>query len=351
MRPRVSSRADQLVPAAAFEAAIALLEVALREGDKVLVFGNGGSAADAQHFAAELVGRFELDRPALAAVALTTDSSTLTAIANDFGFEQVFARQVEALGVPGDVAFAITTSGRSANVLAALDVARRRGLGTICLTGTGGAELEGRADVVLAVAADDTARIQEAHLAIEHALCARLEQRLYGKDASPAPSTRMRRGRVVERADLLAQRERWRAAGRTVVSTNGCFDLLHVGHLRGLEAASRFGDVLVVAINDDESVRTLKGPGRPLVPAGDRAELLAALAPVDYVVVFGERDPSALLGDLRPDVHCKGADYAPPSGKPMPEREVVEAHGGRIEFIPLVGGRSTTELVEQVKRG
>jgi D-beta-D-heptose 7-phosphate kinase/D-beta-D-heptose 1-phosphate adenosyltransferase len=128
------------------------------------------------------------------------------------------------------------------------------------------------------------------------------------------------------------------------VFTNGVFDLLHVGHVRGLDRAATLGDVLVVAVNDDDSVRRLKGESRPLVPAEERAELLAALAPVDYVVVFDELEPSDLLRELRPDVVCKGADYAPPHGKPMPERVVVEEYGGRIEFLPLVEGRSTTDL-------
>jgi phosphoheptose isomerase len=340
---------DHGVPAAALEAAVAVLEASFRAGGKVLVFGNGGSAADAQHLAAELVGRFALDRPGLPAVALTTDTSTLTAIGNDFGFEHIFARQVEALGLPGDVAVAITTSGASANVLAALDTARSMSLRTICLTGARGSGLEGRADVVLVVPFDETARVQEAHLTIEHALCAEVERVLFASDAPLGGRPRRGRGEVVSIEGLLAVRERWRNGGRTVVFTNGCFDLLHVGHLRTLDAAAQLGDVLVVGVNDDESVRELKGDGRPLMPAADRAELLASLAPVDYVVVFSEQDPSALLRKLEPEVHCKGADYAPPNGKPMPEKSVVEDYGGRIEFLPLAEGRSTTELVTRLR--
>jgi phosphoheptose isomerase len=350
----MSSRADGADPAGRLEAhgiplddfgaACGVLESALRRGGKVLVFGNGGSAADAQHFAAELLGRFAIDRPGLPAVALTTDSSTLTAIANDFGFDQVFARQVSALGAPGDVALAITTSGGSENVLAALDAARALGMRTICLTGAKGAALASRADVVLVAPHDDTARVQEAHLAIEHALCAVVEHALFASDDPLRGRPRRGRGEVVSRDELLERRERWREGGRTVVFTNGVFDLLHVGHVRGLDRAATLGDVLVVAVNDDDSVRRLKGESRPLVPAEERAELLAALAPVDYVVVFDELEPSDLLRELRPDVVCKGADYAPPHGKPMPERVVVEEYGGRIEFLPLVEGRSTTDL-------
>ena len=337
------------VAAAALDAAVALLEESFRAGGKLLVFGNGGSAADAQHLAAELVGRFSLERPGLPAIALTTDTSTLTAIANDFGFERVFARQVEALGVQGDVALAITTSGASANVLAALDAARSMSLRTVCLTGAKGANLEGRADVVVVAPFEETARVQEAHLTIEHALCAELEVRLFGGDQPLRGRPRRGRGRVASLDELLTAREQWRTGGRTVVFTNGCFDLLHVGHLHSLDAAARLGDVLVVAINDDESVHRLKGDGRPLMPTADRAELLASLAPVDYVVVFAEDDPSALLSKLEPEIHTKGADYSPPDGKPMPEQSVVEGYGGRIEFLPLTEGRSTTGLATRLR--
>jgi rfaE bifunctional protein nucleotidyltransferase chain/domain len=147
---------------------------------------------------------------------------------------------------------------------------------------------------------------------------------------------------------LLEWRERARRDDRVVVWTNGCFDLLHVGHVRNLRAARALGDALVVGVNDDAAVRRLKGPTRPILPASERAELLAALECVDAVVLFGEDTPSAALERLRPDVHCKGADYAPPGGKPIPEAAVVAAYGGRIEFLPLVLGISTSELVRRI---
>jgi D-sedoheptulose 7-phosphate isomerase len=154
------------------------LRAALAGGAKVLIFGNGGSAADAQHFACELVGRFMRDRRALPAVALTTDTSILTAIANDFGFDQVFARQVEALGRPGDVAIGISTSGRSANVVMGLQAAKARGLMTVALTGNSGGEVAGAADLHVAVAHSATPRIQEAHRTIIHAVCDLVERDL-----------------------------------------------------------------------------------------------------------------------------------------------------------------------------
>jgi len=160
------------------EAARLLLE-ACRSGRRVLVFGNGGSAADAQHFAAELVGRFNRDRPALSALALTANSSDLTAIGNDLGFTEVFARQLQAHARAGDVAVAITTSGNSANVLKAAAAARRLGVAVIGMTGAGGGRLAKAVDVCVRVPSSDVARIQEAHGAIIHIWCSIIEDRLF----------------------------------------------------------------------------------------------------------------------------------------------------------------------------
>ncbi len=135
-----------------------------------------------------------------------------------------------------------------------------------------------------------------------------------------------------------------------MVWTNGCFDLLHAGHVRSLEAASRLGDVLVVGLNSDSSVRQLKGPGRPLLPEQERAEVLAALECIDHVLVFADTTPTATLQLLQPDVYCKGAEYAPPHGRPIPERAVVEAYGGRVVFLPLLPGASTTDLIDRIRQ-
>ena len=155
---------------------------ALRAGNKLLVIGNGGSAADAQHIAAEIVGRYKQERPAHAAMALTTDTSALTAIANDYGFEQVFARQVAGLGRRGDVLLALSTSGRSPNVLAALRTARERGLVTIGFTGSKGETLGALCDHLLVAPSDDTAIIQQIHLAVAHGICDEVEQALMRED-------------------------------------------------------------------------------------------------------------------------------------------------------------------------
>ena len=159
---------------------------ALNAGNKLLVIGNGGSAADAQHIAAEIVGRYKQDRPAYAAIALTTDTSALTAISNDYGFEWVFARQVEGLGRRGDVLLALTTSGRSQSILKALSTARSLGIVTIGFTGTKGEAMSALCDDLLIAPSDDTAIIQQIHLAVGHAICEAIEHAMIQLAAAPA---------------------------------------------------------------------------------------------------------------------------------------------------------------------
>jgi D-sedoheptulose 7-phosphate isomerase len=153
---------------------------ALQGGGRVLFCGNGGSAADAQHLAAELVSRFAFDRPGLAAFALTTDTSVLTAIGNDYGYEHVFRRQVQAVGRPGDVLVAISTSGNSPNVLVALAEARARGLVTVGLTGMGGGRMPPLCDHCICVPAKETPRVQECHIVIGHTICQIVEEGMFG---------------------------------------------------------------------------------------------------------------------------------------------------------------------------
>lgn len=166
--------ADELAPAIGH--AGQLLAECIASGGKILCLGNGGSAADAQHFAAELTGRFVRDRRALPAIALTTDTSALTSIANDYGFEQIFARQVEALGQPGDCLIAISTSGNSPNVMKALESARRRQMRCIGLSGETGGAMKDSCDLCLLVPHKTTAYIQETHIAILHAWCAMIDE-------------------------------------------------------------------------------------------------------------------------------------------------------------------------------
>src|SRR6185369_13668687 len=157
---------------------------ALASGKKLLIMGNGGSAADAQHFAAEIIGRFKLERPALPAIALTTDSSILTAIGNDYGFDHVFTRQVEGLATSGDVVIGISTSGNSPNVLAALVKAKELGCGTMALLGRDGGSIKGSVDIPAIIPSHDTPRIQEGHITIIHIVCDLVERQLFGSQAN-----------------------------------------------------------------------------------------------------------------------------------------------------------------------
>jgi rfaE bifunctional protein nucleotidyltransferase chain/domain len=152
-------------------------------------------------------------------------------------------------------------------------------------------------------------------------------------------------GRIVSHEELLASVARERAAGRSIALANGCFDLLHAGHVRYLEGAAREADCLVVAINDDRSVAALKGPGRPILPAGDRAEIVAALRATDYVVIFGETTVGPLLLAIKPDVHCKGTDY---TVETVPERAVVESYGGRTAIVGDPKDHATRDLLARI---
>jgi D-sedoheptulose 7-phosphate isomerase len=176
---RLHDRAAAESAGAVVVAADAML-AAFAAGAKVLIFGNGGSAADAQHFACELVGRFLRERRALPAIALTADTTAVTAIANDYGFDRVFVRQIEAHGRPGDVAVGISTSGTSANVLAGLQYAKSRGLKTVAFTGGSGGPIGAAADVHLNVPHDLTPRVQEVHRTLIHAVCDLIEQQMDG---------------------------------------------------------------------------------------------------------------------------------------------------------------------------
>ncbi len=149
---------------------------AVKSGNKILFFGNGGSASDSQHLAAEFVGRYEKERKALPAIALTTDTSILTAVANDYGYEKVFSRQVEALGVKGDIAFGLSTSGNSASVLEAMRAAKQKGLKTIGLSGRDGGALHKLVDISIVIPSQKTSRIQESHIMIGHILCERVDE-------------------------------------------------------------------------------------------------------------------------------------------------------------------------------
>ena len=148
--------------------------------------------------------------------------------------------------------------------------------------------------------------------------------------------------------ELTALRASWADSGKKVVWTNGCFDILHAGHVRSFRDARALGDILIVGLNSDASVRAIKGERRPIICEKDRAEIIAALEAVDYVTIFDERDPVSILAKLRPDIHCKGAEYAD-GARPVPERDTVLEYGGEIHFLPFHAGRSTTGLIERIR--
>jgi D-glycero-beta-D-manno-heptose 1-phosphate adenylyltransferase len=166
-------------------------------------------------------------------------------------------------------------------------------------------------------------------------------------------------GEVVDESHLRQVVEAARAAGKRIVLTNGCFDLIHIGHIRSLKAARSLGDLLVVGVNSDASVRQLKGPDRPLVPDAERAEVMAALEPVDFVTIFAEPTAERLVSLVRPDCYVKGADYSTAGDgadttideRRLPETSAVRAGGGRVVLLPLAPGRSTTELVRRIRAG
>jgi D-glycero-beta-D-manno-heptose 1-phosphate adenylyltransferase len=162
-------------------------------------------------------------------------------------------------------------------------------------------------------------------------------------------------GKVCSLDELIRRRAALRKRGRVVVFTNGCFDLLHVGHVRYLRQARALGDCLIVGVNDDDSVRRLKGEGRPLQCEADRAEILAALACVDYAALFGEDTAERLVADIQPDIYVKGGDYAAATREDLlrilPEARVVFAYGGDVRLLPFVAGKSTTEIVQRMSEG
>ncbi len=311
----------------------------MRDGGKILVFGNGGSAACAQHFAAEFTGKLSSDRRPLPAISLTVDTSAMTAIANDWGYEHVFSRQVRALAGPGDIVVGLTTSGTSANVVAALKAASEVGAMTVALTGPRDAT---GADESITVAVRETARVQEVHDLALHLLAQIIERDLI-PDIAPDTATSSLPF-VLDEDDARKYREWLRATGQTLVTTNGAFDLLHSGHRASLQGARVFGDALVVLVNSDASVSALKGPDRPIRSIDQRIEDLERIDAVDHVLIMDDADPRRLLGLLTPDVHAKGADYR---DKGLLEEEVVTAGGGTIEFIELLHGFSTTSQVRR----
>jgi D-sedoheptulose 7-phosphate isomerase len=341
---RAAFAASMVAASAASIVAVArLLADSLARGGKILVCGNGGSAACAQHFAAEFTGKLAVQRRPMSAISLTVDTSALTAIANDFGYENVFARQVLALGRAGDVVVGLSTSGTSRNVKAAIAAGRAIGAVTVSLTGI---HDELGAETSIAIPLTETARIQEAHDLVLHELAQVAERLLVPGLADDTSADRF--PFLISESEIEGFREWIHTSGQTLVTTNGVFDVLHTGHHTSLRQARSLGDRLVVLVNSDESVRALKGPDRPIRTLHDRLDDLRRSTDVDHVVVMPDSEPSRLLGKLKPTIHTKGADYR---SKGIPEAEIVIAAGGRIEYLDLVSGYSTTTMETKVRAG
>jgi phosphoheptose isomerase len=325
---------DALVPAAD------IVINALQKGHKVLTCGNGGSAGDAQHMASELVNRFEHERMALASISLVPDSSVVTAIANDYSYEVLFSRQVEALGRQGDVLVVFSTSGNSKNVVLAIKSAHAIGMRVVAFTGKGGgfvAQTINTFDAEIRVKATGTARIQEVHLLGIHALCKTIDAHFVGSILEIPDKLQMDWNQLVNISNGL----------RPLVFTNGVFDILHRGHVCLLQEARRQGACLIVGINSDASVKRLgKGKDRPIQSTLDRASIMSALGCVDFVTIFEEDTPQKLIEAIVPDILVRRGDCKPDK---IVGADFVLAHGGRIVTIDVDRDYSTTKLLRTIR--
>lgn len=324
-----------------FSKAAKLLVEALKKGNKILICGNGGSASDAEHMAGEIVGRFGYDRPSLPCISLCTPSATFTAISNDYGYEKGFSRQVQGFGKGGDVLIGISTSGNSGNIVEAFKVAKELNISTVAMTGSKDSKLSAIADVTLRSGSAKTPRIQEIHSILIHSLCRAIEDEIFNKAAAPAlPSKKILKGDEIK---VLAEAIK----GYKSVFTNGCFDILHPGHVYILNECRKHGELLIVGLNSDDSIKRLKGPSRPYHHFEDRANVLAALECVDYVIGFDEDTPKNLIEALTPNILIKGGDYTPET---VVGADWVTAHGGKCVIIPLLEGHSTTNILNSKKK-
>ncbi len=323
-----------------FSKAAKLLVDTLKNGKKILICGNGGSASDAEHMAGEIVGRFGYDRPSLPCVSLCTPSATFTAISNDYGYEKVFSRQVSGLGCAGDVLIGISTSGNSANIVEAFKEAQNKSISTIAMTGSKDSKLSEIANITLRAGSTKTPRIQEIHSILIHSLCRAIEDEIFNKASAPAlPDKKILKGEEIK---ILANAIK----GYRSVFTNGCFDILHPGHVYILNECRKQGELLIVGLNSDASIKRLKGPTRPYHKFEDRANVLAALECVDYVIGFNEDTPKDLIEALTPNILIKGGDYTPET---VVGADWVTSHGGKVVIIPLLEGHSTTAILNDKK--
>ena len=341
----------------------------LDDGGTVFVCGNGGSYSDAMHITGEMLKSFEMNRSltpeerkpfkdlpyseevssqlehGLRSVVLGANVTLASAVQNDFSISTMnYAQELFALSREGDVLIGISTSGNARNVMYAMTTARATGVKTISLTGQGGGEMAKSADIAIKAPATQTRKIQELHLPIYHALCLMIETHYY-----PNAKTGMvpPRGSVLNLEKLSFTVEYLKKEGNKIVWTNGCFDILHTGHVKYLRSAKDQGDILVVGINSDDSVQALKGPERPIIPERQRAEVLSSLDCVDYVTIFRDTDTVGLLKKLEPHVYAKGGDYDLDSIV-QEERHAVESYGGEIRILPFVEDASTSRIISRI---
>lgn len=312
-----------------------LITDAFKAGNRIYAFGNGGSAAEAQHFTTELIGRFKENRVPLPAISLCSDSSALTCIANDFGFDAVFSRQVEGLVKQGDVVIGFTTSGSSRNILEGLDAGRKMGGKSVLITGERKLLNTDLADLVVQIGGFETAIIQESHLMLIHILSELIEVKMELKK----PIFSKVNPRIIYdyefKKEMLPER-------REIVWVNGCFDILHEGHLMLLDNARRAGGYLVVGVNSDISVKHLKGDTRPLIPEMNRARTISELFFVDLVIIFSSEDPLEILSEVRPSIAIKGDVYRDANFK---EQDFLIAIGCDIRFTAHIEGISSSKII------
>ena len=312
-----------------------LITDAFKAGNRIYAFGNGGSAAEAQHFTTELIGRFKENRVPLPAISLCSDSSAMTCIANDFGFDAVFSRQVEGLVKQGDVVIGFTTSGGSRNILEGLDAGRKMGGKSVLITGERKLLNTDLADLVVQIGGFETAIIQESHLMLIHILSELIEVKMELRK----PIFSKVNPRIIYdydfKKEMLPER-------REIVWVNGCFDILHEGHLMLLDNARRAGGYLVVGVNSDISVKQLKGDTRPLIPEMNRARTISELFFVDLVIIFSGEDPLEILSEVRPSIAIKGDVYRDANFK---ERDFLIAIGCDIRFTAHIEGISSSKII------
>jgi D-sedoheptulose 7-phosphate isomerase len=311
----------------------------LRGGGVVYAFGNGGSAASANHFVAEFVGKLKVDRRPSPAISLNTEVSTLTAIANDYGYEEVFARQVSAHVTPEDLVLGISTSGKSKSILLGLEAAAGIGANTYLLTGKGKSSKN-----TIRVPHSDTARIQEAHDFLLHSVAQLAERMLHPELDNDASADAFD---FVLQVEDFSEFKNWvRGTGIILGTTNGVFDLLHGGHLAALRAASLECDRLVVFLNDDDSVHLNKGPSRPVRSQNERVQDLKATSFVSHVVLMSEQNAATLIEQLEPNFHFKGDEY---QGFGIPEETAIKKVGGQMKFHPRTPNVSTSRDIERTE--